>query len=71
MPDINANINSAECMVQKTNLGSSTFVNICNGNEIIVPWAFGDWLVASILGVFITALVIAVWAFVYYVVLDN
>jgi hypothetical protein len=71
MPDINANINSAECIVSKTNFGSSTFVNICNGNETVVPWAFGDWVAFGTVGILLGALLGMVALVVYFVGFDN
>ncbi len=43
------NLNTAECIVSTTNLGSHVYHNICNGSQTIVYWGHGDWLGAGVL----------------------
>ena len=47
-----------QCVKEITNIGSTTYQNICNGNVNIVPWGVGEWLS----GIVITILVVAATA---------
>lgn len=42
--DVNANL--ARCIQEAHNIGSTTFVNICNGHTTVVNWGMGDWALA-------------------------
>lgn len=62
--DINANINSAKCIVEQSNIGSTTYVNICNGTHQAVAWGSADWFALcfglSIIVAFVWLVVVAV-----------
>jgi hypothetical protein len=60
MTDINANLNNAECIVTKANIGSNTFVNICNGTERVVAWGAADWTSAIAVSVLVGTMLLLV-----------
>lgn len=56
---MNLNIDSKTlemCLKTIDNIGSTTYQNICNGTESIVPWGTMDWL--SFLFVALVALIV-------------
>jgi len=44
--NIDVDLNKAECIKVIRDIGSRTYVNICDGSQqdILVPWGTGDWL---------------------------
>lgn len=38
------NLNSADCIKSISHIGSTTYVNICSGTHVDVPWGSVDWL---------------------------
>jgi hypothetical protein len=34
-----------DCIKQISNIGSTTYQNICNGTNSVVPWGTLDWIV--------------------------
>ena len=41
--NINANINSTDCIKSTTKLGETIYRNICSNETDTVPWGGGDW----------------------------
>lgn len=41
---ITANINNAECIIQKSHFGYDAFHNICSGSVYELSWSIGDWV---------------------------
>jgi hypothetical protein len=37
-------VNLTKCLVAKEHLGYTTYINICNDAEKIIPWTTGDWV---------------------------
>ncbi len=37
------NLNAAECIKAISNIGETTYRNICTGTEAVVPWGSADW----------------------------
>jgi len=56
MNELNFNYN--QCVKEISNIGSSTFQNICNGELTVVPWGTSTWA-DTLLGVCV--LVIALY----------
>lgn len=40
-------LETADCLVHKTGLGSDVIHNICTGATRTIPWEAGDWVAAS------------------------
>lgn len=41
---VSLNQNYSECLKAINNLGSTTYQNVCNGTETVVPWGVMDWV---------------------------
>lgn len=65
---VTADVNTAECILKKTNFGYDTVHNICDGTQRIVEWGAGDWFGAAALGTligFVWLIIVAlIWSFV-------
>jgi hypothetical protein len=62
---IEANLNNADCIKQFSNVGSTTYVNICNSAQHIVPWGSGDWLAFTIITI-IALIFLTFFSFIVY-----
>lgn len=69
--DVNANINSAQCMVTKNHVGFDEFINICTGSKTLVDWTFLDWTGASFVVFIVILLVALIIVPVYLFITDN
>lgn len=61
--ELTANINQAQCIVEKHFIGKSVFYNICTGKTSEVPWTPVDWgtlAVAVVAGFFIIRVAVGV-----------
>lgn len=57
--DLNLNQQSLEhCLKQINNIGSTTYVNICDGTTHTVPWGSLGWIVAAFAIVLIITMVV-------------
>lgn len=52
------NIDLNQCVKTVVNIGSTTFVNICDSTEVTVTWGYGDWVVAAVLGSLVLTLAV-------------
>ena len=59
-----------DCIQQINNIGSTTYVNICNGAENVVSWGSFDILGTILAGLLCVLLVGAVGFMVYKVLTD-
>ncbi|WP_146037253.1 hypothetical protein [Novosphingobium guangzhouense] len=63
-----ANVNNSQCIVEKGHWGYDTFLNICTGSHVDIPWTLGDYMgvgVAAVLsGLMAAAAVLLVAAIV-------
>lgn len=64
----NINVNLSGCLVERTNVGSYEYINICTGETNKIDWDFIDWtnlvlitifmiLVIGVIGIFIKELI--------------
>lgn len=62
------NVNLSSCLVERTNIGSYEYINICTGETNKIDWDFIDWtslilitifmiLVIGVIGIFIKELI--------------
>lgn len=58
-------LNQSKCIQEVVNVGSHTYVNICNGVSTTVPWGVGDWLSIGALSLLIGILVVGACALVW------
>lgn len=64
--NINVNLNS--CLVERTNIGSYEYINICTGETNKIDWDFKDWTCFS----FIIITIIVIMSIIYsYFIKDN
>ena len=56
--EINVNLNS--CLVERTNVGSYEYINICTGETNKIDWSFIDWTFLSLIAVLTIFLIIMV-----------
>jgi hypothetical protein len=52
-------INLTKCLVAKEHLGYTTYINICNDTEKVIPWTTGDWIGTTLLIFIATVTVLA------------
>lgn len=52
---------TTECIKTISNLGSTSYQNICNGNFSTVPWGVVDWFNMSYIFAFIIVLTYLIW----------
>jgi len=49
------------CLKTITNLGSTTYLNICTNQTSVVPWGLGEWVVGMIvLSLLVFSFVVAI-----------
>lgn len=56
----NINVNLSSCLVERTNIGSYEYINICTGETNKIDWSFIDWTFLSLLIIFTIFLIIVV-----------
>ena len=54
---INLNSQTVDCVKNIENVGSTIYMNICNGNHVVVPWGVMDWLGIGCLVIALVAIV--------------
>lgn len=59
---VNANINSADCILVKSHFGQDIVHNICNGTQQTIEWGAGSYAEAIAIGFTIFALIMFVIA---------
>lgn len=60
-PETNVNANFNECIKSVSNIGSTTYMNICTGKNVDVPWGMADYVAPPVF--FILMLIIAWFAY--------
>jgi hypothetical protein len=40
-----------DCIKDILGIGQTTYVNICNGTQHLVPWGAGDWVIGIVAGI--------------------
>lgn len=60
--DINVNLSS--CLVERTNIGSYEYINICTGETTKIDWGFIDWTFLSLITILTIFLIIVVGSFI-------
>lgn len=54
------NVNLSSCLVERTNVGSYEYINICTGETTKIDWSFIDWTFLSLITIFTIFLIIMV-----------
>lgn len=52
------NLNQVECVKSITNLGSTTYKNICDGSSATVGWGIFEWVIIGVLVALILVMII-------------
>lgn len=64
----NINVNLSGCLVERTNVGSYEYINICTGETNKIDWDLKDWTCFS----FIIITIIVIMSIIYsYFIKDN
>ena len=58
------NVNLSSCLVERTNIGSYEYINICTGETNKIDWSFIDWTFLSLITIFTIFLIIVVGLFI-------
>lgn len=62
------NVNLSGCLVERTNIGSYEYINICTGETTKIDWDLKDWTCFS----FIIITIIVIMSIIYsYFIKDN
>lgn len=56
--EININLNN--CLVERTNVGSYEYINICTGETTKIDWSFIDWTFLSLIAILTIFLIVMV-----------
>ena len=56
----NINVNLSSCLVERTNIGSHEYINICTGETNKIDWSFIDWTSLGLIIMIIIVLIIMV-----------
>lgn len=48
MSDHRFNLDFSRCIHEVNNIGSTTYVNVCDGSRQVVEWGLGSWLLVGI-----------------------
>lgn len=54
------NVNLSSCLVERTNIGSYEYINICTGETNKIDWSFIDWTFLSLIAILTIFLIIMV-----------
>lgn len=58
------NVNLSSCLVERTNIGSYEYINICTGETTKIDWNFIDWTFLSLITILTIVLIIIVGSFI-------
>ena len=62
MNDLNLNLSA--CLKEINNIGSTTYQNVCNNTQSVVPWGTADWAGAGlIVGLIVFTIVFGITLF--------
>lgn len=56
----NINVNLSSCLVERTNVGSYEYINICTGETNKIDWDLKDWTSLGLIIIIIIVLIIMV-----------
>ena len=56
----NINVNLSSCLVERTNIGSYEYINICTGETNKINWDFMDWTSLVLITIFTIVLIIMI-----------
>ena len=62
--------NQSDCIKAISNIGSTTYQNICSGSASIVPWGSADWIGVGVMGLMTALLLALIGVFIKVVVKD-
>lgn len=54
------NLNLSSCLVERTNIGSYEYINICTGETNKIDWDFIDWTSLILITIFTIFLIIMI-----------
>ena len=69
--EVDANLNSVDCIVTKTHFGYDTIINICTGAQQSIDWAFGDWLAGGLVTLFVGTACLVLCTIAYMIITDR
>lgn len=52
------NVNLSSCLVERTNIGSYEYINICTGETNKIDWDLKDWTSLGLIIVFIILIIV-------------
>ena len=54
----NINVNFSSCLVERTNIGSYEYINICTGETNKIDWDLKDWASLGLIIIFIIVIIV-------------
>ena len=54
----NINVNLSSCLVERTNIGSYEYINICTGETNKIDWDLKDWTSLGLIIIFIILIIV-------------
>ena len=70
MTDVNANLNSTQCLKETMNFGETIVRNICNGSTHAIPWGTMDYVVTIMAVLFFSTILLMFAALAITVIRD-
>lgn len=52
------NLNLSSCLVERTNIGSYEYINICTGETNRIDWDLKDWTSLGLIIIFIILIIV-------------
>ena len=52
------NVNLSSCLVERTNIGSYEYINICTGETNKIDWDLKDWTSLGLIIIFIILIIV-------------
>lgn len=68
MNDVNLNLST--CFKEINHLGSTTYQNICNNTQSVVPWGVADWVVVVLIVTILALFTLFIGIMVFDIIFD-
>lgn len=60
----NINVDLSSCLVERTNVGSYEYINICTGETNKIDWDLKDWASLGLIIIFIILIIVMAGIFI-------
>ena len=64
----NINVDLSSCLVERTNIGSYEYINICTGETNKIDWDLKDWTSLGLIIIFIILIIVMAGILIKYLI---